>query len=106
MEKEIILESNEFLLYASPNGEIKVDVFLHNETIWLTQKKIAELFGKGRSTITDHLLNIFKEKELNEKVVCWDFRQTGPDGKSYNNKFYNLDAIISVGYRVNSSRVT
>jgi hypothetical protein len=72
----------------------------------LTQKLIANLFDKGRSTIIEHLKNIFIEGELEESAVCRDFRHTGADGKSYKNKFYNLDAIISVGYRVNSLRAT
>lgn len=79
---------------------------MEDETVWLTQKLIAELFDKGRSTITEHLNNIFAEGELDADSVCREFRHTGPDGKTYNTKFYNLDAIISVGYRVNSKRAT
>lgn len=97
---------SDFILYTSVNGEIKVRVLLHAETVWLTQKAIAELFDKGRSTITEHLQNIFKDGELDEVSVCRDFRHTGGDGKKYNTKFYNLDAIISVGYRVNSWQAT
>ncbi len=108
MKKEITLqdELTEFLLFSTPNGNEKVEVFLHNETIWLPQKRIAELFGKGRSTITEHLQNIFKNGELDENSVRRDFRHTGSDGKDYITKFYNLDAILSVGYRVNSSQAT
>jgi len=108
MKEEITTkdECTEFLLYSTPNGDAKVEVFLHNETIWLPQKRIAELFGKGRSTITEHLQNIFEEGELDENSVRRDFRHTGSDGKKYQTKFYNLDAILSVGYRVNSSQAT
>jgi hypothetical protein len=96
----------EFIIYKSPNGDIKVDVFIHNETIWLTQKKMAKVFGVDRSVITKHLKNIFSERELSEKSVSAKFAHTATDGKMYNTQFYNLDAIISVGYRVNSSRAT
>ncbi len=105
-------ELTEFLLYTTPNGDTKVEVFFHNENIWLPQKRIAELFGKGRSTITEHLQNIFDEGELQEKLVSRDFRHTTQhgaiEGKTQTSsvKFYNLDAILSVGYRVNSSQAT
>jgi hypothetical protein len=92
----------EFLLYKTPNGKVKVEIFLKNENIWLTQEKIASLFGVDRSVITKHLKNIFETFELNENSVCAKFAQTASDGKNYQTKFYNLDAIISVGYRVNS----
>lgn len=79
---------------------------LEDDTIWLTQKQMAELFDRGRTTITEHIRNIFKEGELDEKTVCRDFRHTGSDGKEYAVKYYNLDVIISVGYRVKSLRGT
>lgn len=93
---------NEFLLYTTANGKVRVEIFLHNETVWLTQEKIAELFGVDRSVITKHLRNIFNSSELQEDSVCAKIAHTATDGKSYLTKFYNLDAIISVGYRVNS----
>jgi hypothetical protein len=96
----------EFLIFTSQNGEDSIEVKIHEENVWLTQKLIAELFGKSRSTITEHLKNIFNENELEENSVCREFRHTGSDGKSYNTKYYNLDAIISVGYRVNSKKAT
>ena len=96
----------EFLLYKTPNGKVKVEIFLKNENIWLTQEKIAMLFGVDRSVITKHLKNIFETFELNENSVCAKFAQTASDGKNYQTKFYNLDAIISVGYRVNSAQAT
>ena len=102
----------EFLLYKSPNGDIKVDVLLRNETIWLPQKKIAQLFDVQRPAITKHLKNIFESGELDEKVVCSILELTTQHGaisdKTQNKptKFYNLDAIIAVGYRVNSQRAT
>ncbi len=97
---------NEFLLYTTPNGKVRVEIFLHNETVWLTQEKIAELFGVDRSVITKHLRNIFNSSELQEDSVCAKIAHTAADGKSYLTKFYNLDAIISVGYRVNSVQAT
>lgn len=97
---------NEVLLYTTPNGKVKVEMFLHNETIWLTQQKIAELFGVQRPTITKHLKNIFESSELKEEAVCSKMEHTATDGKKYSTQFYNLDAIISVGYRVNSNQAT
>jgi len=106
MKKLIRNSTAEFLIFTSQAGEDSIEVRVEDETVWLTQKLIAELFGKGRSTITEHLRNIFSESELVERSVCREFRHTGNDGKSYQTKFYNLDAIISVGYRVNSKRAT
>ncbi|MDI6737235.1 MAG: virulence RhuM family protein [Nanoarchaeota archaeon] len=97
---------SEFLLYTSPEGDIRVDVFFHNESIWLTQKRMAELFDVEIPTINEHLKNIFSSGELGENSVIREFLTTANDGKKYNTKFYNLDAIISVGYRVNSAKAT
>lgn len=97
---------NEILLYNTPNGGVKVDIYLKNETIWLTQQKIADLFDVDRSVITKHLKNIFGSNELNKDSVCAIFAHTASDGKQYETTFYNLDAIISIGYRVNSSQAT
>ncbi len=99
-------EPTEFLLYRSSNGEIKVEVFLHNETIWLTQKRMAELFDVDRSVISKHLKNIFDIGELDETSVSAKIAHTATDGKTYQTQYYNLDAIISVGYRVNSTQAT
>jgi len=96
----------EFLLYTTPNGKVKVEIFLRDENIWLTQAKIAELFDIDRSVITKHLKNIFESSELQEDSVCANFAHTATDGKTYQTKFYNLNAIISVGYRVNSRKAT
>ena len=93
---------SQIIIYKAENGETKIDVRFDHETVWLTQDQMADLFGKGRSTITEHVQNIFIEKELNEKSVYRDFRRTGSDGKEYVVKYYNLDVIISVGYRVKS----
>jgi len=96
----------EFLLYTSPNGKVKVEIFLRDETVWLTQEKIAQLFGVQRPAITKHLKNIFNSGELQEFSVSSILEHTAADGKTYKTKFYNLDAIISVGYRVNSRQAT
>ena len=108
MDKKLQIRNStaEFLIFTTQNAEDSIDVKVVDDSVWLTQKLIAELFGKGRSTITEHLKNIFREEELEENSVCREFRHTGEDGKNYNTKFYNLDAIISVGYRVNSKRAT
>jgi hypothetical protein len=103
---------NEILLYTTPNGNVKVEIYLQNETIWLTQQKIADLFGVDRTVITKHIGNVFKEGELNEEVVCANFAHTTQHGaikyktQETVSKFYNLDMIISVGYRVNSTQAT
>ena len=94
----------EFLIFTRQSGEAGIEVRVAEETVWLTQKLIGVLFEKGRSTITEHLKNIFDTGELDEKAVCRDFRHTAEDGKDYTTRFYNLDAIIAVGFRVNSAR--
>jgi len=94
----------EFLVFTKQAGENSIEVRVEDETVWLTQKLIGVLFDKGRSTITEHLKSIFDTGELDEKAVCRDFRHTAEDGKDYTTQFYNLDAIIAVGFRVNSTR--
>lgn len=96
----------EFLIFQAQSQADGVEVMYQDETIWCTQEAMASLFGKSRSTITEHLQNIFNEGELQQDSVCRKFRRTASDGKEYNTQFYNLDAIISVGYRVNSTRAT
>ena len=103
---------NQILLYTTPNGKVKVEIYLQNETIWLTQQKIADLFGVQRPAITKHLKNIFESGELVEEVVSSILEHTTQHGaiagktQEAKAKYYNLDAIISVGYRVNSSQAT
>ncbi len=106
------MEKGEILIYQNQDGNIKIDVRLEEETVWLTQDQMAQLFGKGRSTITEHIGNIFKEGELEEKVVSRKFRHTTPHGaiagKTQEKEItlYNLDVVISVGYRVKSQQGT
>lgn len=95
----------EFLIFTRQAGEDGIEVRVAEETVGLTQKLISVLFDKGRSTITEHLTNIFESGELDEKTVCRDFRQTAEDGKVYTTRFYNLDTIIAVGFRVNSATI-
>ncbi|VGO20747.1 hypothetical protein SCARR_02814 [Pontiella sulfatireligans] len=105
-------EVTDFLLYTAPDGQVKVECVLHDETVWMPQKLIAALFGVGVPAISKHLANIFESGELEEKVVVSILETTTPHGaikgktQAQKTKFYNLDAIISVGYRVNSSRAT
>ncbi len=96
----------EFLIFIGQSGDEGIEVCYQDETIWLTQKLMAELFSVERSVITKHLQNIFKDNELDSDSVCAIFAHTAADGKIYDTQFYNLDAIISVGYRVNSVRAT
>ena len=105
-------QNSEIVIYTAPDGSTKLQVQLEDETVWLTQGQMANLFDKGRSTVTEHIRNIFKEGELNKEVACRDFRHTTKHGaiegktQTKNVKYYNLDVIISVGYRVKSLQGT
>lgn len=99
-------ENNEIILYTSPEGTKKIEVFFQNENFWLTQKAMAELFGVQRPAITKHIKNIVDTGELRENSVSSILERTADDGKIYATKYYNLDAIIAVGYRVNSYQAT
>ena len=103
---EIHNSTAEFLIFQLESKEEGIEVRYQDETLWLPQDAIATLFGKGRSTITEYLKNIFQSQELQEDSVCRKFRRTASDGKDYTTKYYNLDAVISVGYRANSIRAT
>ena len=96
----------EILLYRTPQGEVKIDVLARDETLWLTQKRMAELFGVQVPAIAKHLKNIFETKELEEDAVIPILETTAADGKTYKTRYYSLDAIIAVGYRVNSIQAT
>ncbi len=96
----------QFLVYSAEDGRTKIEVRLEHETVWLTQQHMAELFQTTKQNVSLHLQNIFKEKELAEDSVVKESLTTAADGKSYQTKFYNLDAIISVGYRVKSAVAT
>lgn len=97
---------NEIKIYEIEDKNIELEVSLENETVWLTQKQMSELFDRDRTVITRHINNIFKEEELDKKSVSANFALTANDGKIYNTEHYNLDVIISVGYRVKSKRGT
>ena len=101
--------NTQFLIYNNPNGEVKVDVFVEGETVWLTQKSLSDLFDTSTQNITTHIKNIYQDAELIEEATCKEILQVQIEGArevSRKTKFYNLDAIISVGYRVNSSKAT
>lgn len=98
--------NSHFLFYASSDGTVKVQVLVGSETVWASQRGMSEIFGVGVPTINEHLQNIFKSSELEESTVIRNFRTPAVDGKNYDTNFYNLDAIISVGYRVNSLQAT
>ena len=96
----------EFLIFQIDSKAEGIEVLYQDDTLWLTQGAIAVLFDKSRSTIAEHLQNVFQSQELREDSVCRKFRRTAADGKDYATKYYNLDAVISVGYRANSVRAT
>ena len=109
MKKKVIATNNSFteiILYTTPNEKVKVEIFLRDGNIWLTQKRMAELFDVGIPAINKHLSNIFESEELKEDSVISILETTASDGKNYPTKFYNLDVIISVGYRINSRKAT
>lgn len=99
-------KNNQIIIYNTEDGQTKIEVKMQNESVWLSQKQMAELFDKDRKTITEHIQNVFKEGELAENSVRRKFQHTAKDGKTYNVNYYNLDVIISVGYRVKSQRGT
>ena len=100
------LEIKETYLYKTSEGIVTAEVYLSEDTIWATQKEIAKLFGVSIPTINEHLKNIFNDEELEKNSVIRKSLITAADGKKYNTNLYNLDAIISVGYRVNSKKAT
>ena len=100
------MKNSEIILYTTPRGNVKVEVLVREESVWLTQKMMTELFQTTKQNISLHLLNIFREGELEENSVVKDYLTTASDGKNYKIKYYNLDAIISVGYRVKSKIAT
>jgi prophage maintenance system killer protein len=105
-EEKLMLEKNEIIIYTTPDGKETFEVNLKKDTVWLSQKQMAELFEKDIRTVNEHTKNIFKEGELEKDSVIRKFRITAADGKKYDTNMYNLDLIISVGYRVNSKRGT
>lgn len=106
MENKPKPKNTNIILYSTPESDIRIEVFFKDETVWLTQKKIAELFDVDRTVVTKHFRNIFKSGELEKRSVCAKFARTAEDGKTYKTFFYNLNAIIAIGYRVNSRKAT
>lgn len=106
MDNKIIASNNDIVFYKKNNGDTNIELLINGETLWVSQKTMAEIFDIDRTVITKHLKNIFNEGELDKNRVCAKFAHTANDGKTYNTEFYNLDAIISVGYRVNSKKAT
>ncbi len=104
------MNNNQLIIYKTEDGQVKIEIHFENETVWLTQAQIGELFQKSKATISEHITNIFKDGELEEKLVVRDFRTTTQHGavkgltQTKNVKHYNLDVVISVGYRVKSHR--
>ena len=103
MNNELI-ENNKIVIYTTDDGQVEIEVRVEDENVWLTQNSMAELFNTTRNNITMHIKNIFEEGELQENAVSKESLLTSKDGKKYRTKFYNLNLIISVGYRVKSVR--
>lgn len=99
-------QNNPIVIYQSEDGNTRIEVKLENETVWLTQQQLCDLYQTGKSNVSEHIKHIFEEGELDENSVVRKFRTTASDGKSYNVTFYNLDMIISLGYRVHSRVAT
>ena len=106
MNNDLTNSQNNIIIYTTDDGQVRIEVRLEDENVWLTQNAMAELFDTTRNNITMHIKNIFTEGELEEKSVSKESLLTAKDGKNYNTKFYNLDVIISLGYRVKSIRGT
>lgn len=106
MDNKLIGTENDIVFYKKNNGDTNIELLINGETLWVSQKTMAEIFEIDRTVITKHLKNIFSDGELDKNQVCAKFAHTANDGKNYNTEFYNLDAIISVGYRVNSKKAT
>ena len=104
MTQSSINGGGEVVLYEEPDGQIRLDVRLEQDTVWLAQAQMAELFDKNVQTVSEHIKNVFKERELDNSSVIRNFRITARGRQSYDTQFYNLDVIISVGYRVKSKR--
>jgi hypothetical protein len=100
------MEKDEIIIYDADDGRTLLEVRPQNHNVWLTQQQIADLFGTQRPVITKHLGNVFKSKKLEEDSVNFILEHTAPDDKNYKTKFYNLDAVISIGHRVNSRKAT
>ena len=106
LNKDIEIMETKIVIYEDANGEIKLDVSLENDTLWLSQKQLEVLFDRDKSVISRHIKNIFKDEELDKNSVVAKNATTATDGKIYQVEYYNLDMIISLGYRVNSKRAT
>lgn len=106
MDNGVVRKNNDIIFYTTDDGQIKIEVRLEDENVWLTQNAMAELFDTTKQNISLHIKNIFEEKELDENSVVKENLTTASDGKKYKTKFYNLDLIISIGYRVKSIRGT
>ena len=106
IREPLAARGGEIVLYQAPDGSVKLDVRLERDTIWLSLNQMAALFDRDKSVISRHLRNVFREGELDRESVVAFFATTAADGKTYQVEYYNLDAILSVGYRVNSKRGT
>ena len=104
--KKITNHNGDIVIYQSEDGNTRINVNLQDETVWLSQQQLVELYQTSKSNISEHIKHIFEEGELTESLVVRKFRTTAKDGKNYSTTFYNLDMIISLGYRIKSSIAT
>jgi hypothetical protein len=104
--KNITNHNGDIVIYQSEDGNTRINVNLQDETVWLSQQQLVELYQTSKSNISEHIKHIFEEGELTESLVVRKFRTTAKDGKNYSTTFYNLDMIISLGYRIKSSIAT
>ena len=104
--KNITNHNGDIVIYQSEDGNTRINVNLQDETVWLSQQQLVELYQTSKSNISEHIKHIFEESELTESLVVRKFRTTAKDGKNYSTTFYNLDMIISLGYRIKSSIAT
>lgn len=99
-------DQNEIIIYSGADGETRIEVKFTGETVWLSQQQLCELYTTSKANVSEHIKHIFEDAELDKESVVRNFRTTAADGKSYNVTFYNLDMIISLGYRIRSGNIT
>ena len=106
LQKNVEKNTGEIVIFKTSENNVSIDVRFEGETVWLTQAQLVDLYNSSKANVSEHIKHIFEEEELDENSVVREFRTTATDGKSYNTKYYNLDMIISLGYRIKSKIAT